>query len=327
MTRLALAVLAVKHLFRKRYWLCNDSFFGVCQWVVVSRMPWEPYCFGTLPVTVRPWNPESNRRDTCDERLAVLDPEDVLPYAGPGSPPKCYADPKGRKWSVRMRSRRYGMFRRSMSCACCGITGNVMILERHLGVGTPTRVRQPHFNLYSASPDGLTLMTRDHILPKSKGGKDTLDNYQTMCEPCNMLKGSDLVDMEIVRERRRQYDEHPRKRVKKNPPNTRELIISISDEHRVTFWSNIQRTDGCWAWIGPTPKRGFPRFSIKRQHGVCSIDFALSGTTRCHHRKSVRAYQAAYYLDTGDFLQRGWPVCRNRLCCNPDHMGSEDGDL
>lgn len=47
-------IRAVNHLFRKRYWLCNDSFFGLHRWVVVSRMPWEPYYFDTLPVTVRP---------------------------------------------------------------------------------------------------------------------------------------------------------------------------------------------------------------------------------------------------------------------------------
>jgi 5-methylcytosine-specific restriction endonuclease McrA len=30
----------------------------------------------------------------------------------------------------------------------------------------------------------------DHILPRSKGGKDTLDNLQTLCQPCNLGKGN-----------------------------------------------------------------------------------------------------------------------------------------
>ena len=37
-------------------------------------------------------------------------------------------------------------------------------------------------------------MTKDHILPKSKGGKDEIDNYQTMCIRCNKAKGNNLED-------------------------------------------------------------------------------------------------------------------------------------
>lgn len=35
-------------------------------------------------------------------------------------------------------------------------------------------------------------MTKDHIIPKSKGGIDDLSNYQTMCERCNKEKGNEL---------------------------------------------------------------------------------------------------------------------------------------
>ena len=31
-------------------------------------------------------------------------------------------------------------------------------------------------------------MTKDHIIPKSKGGKNELSNYQTMCTYCNNEK-------------------------------------------------------------------------------------------------------------------------------------------
>ncbi|MBS1812821.1 MAG: HNH endonuclease [Acidobacteria bacterium] len=30
----------------------------------------------------------------------------------------------------------------------------------------------------------------DHIIPRSKGGKDTLDNYQTLCHLCNLGKSN-----------------------------------------------------------------------------------------------------------------------------------------
>jgi len=53
----------------------------------------------------------------------------------------------------------------------------------------------------STNYDGWTLslcgenysyFTKDHIIPKSKGGPDILENYQTYCWDCNLRKGSQL---------------------------------------------------------------------------------------------------------------------------------------
>jgi len=33
------------------------------------------------------------------------------------------------------------------------------------------------------------LYTKDHIKPKSRGGKNNIINYQTMCYNCNLKKG------------------------------------------------------------------------------------------------------------------------------------------
>lgn len=44
-----------------------------------------------------------------------------------------------------------------------------------------------HVDLYS---DDNTLMTIDHIIPKSKGGANSIDNYQMMCQPHNNDKGN-----------------------------------------------------------------------------------------------------------------------------------------
>ncbi|HKG68826.1 MAG TPA: HNH endonuclease, partial [Segetibacter sp.] len=37
--------------------------------------------------------------------------------------------------------------------------------------------------------DGIILHV-DHIIPRSKGGQDHLDNYQTLCEMCNIGKSN-----------------------------------------------------------------------------------------------------------------------------------------
>ena len=43
----------------------------------------------------------------------------------------------------------------------------------------------------------LILFTKDHKKPKSKGGHDRFNNYQTCCEVCNRLKGNISQNNEI----------------------------------------------------------------------------------------------------------------------------------
>jgi hypothetical protein len=47
-----------------------------------------------------------------------------------------------------------------------------------------------HLNLYAEKDNREILFTKDHIIPKSRGGKNILANYQTMCVECNNKKGN-----------------------------------------------------------------------------------------------------------------------------------------
>lgn len=92
----------------------------------------------------------------------------------------------------KMYSLRYITFRKSLACVKCGLVGSVMRLEMTRG----SRDEIPHFNLYARNEHGhLVLMTKDHIYPKSKGGRDIPENMQTMCEHCNGKK-KDLIPEE-----------------------------------------------------------------------------------------------------------------------------------
>ena len=89
---------------------------------------------------------------------------------------------------ISMCSLRYQVFSRSLVCVSCGITGSYFAKEQsHHNNINP---RSWHSNLYASNDQGHEiLMTKDHVIPKSKGGLDTLDNLQTMCYKCNTRKG------------------------------------------------------------------------------------------------------------------------------------------
>lgn len=43
---------------------------------------------------------------------------------------------------------------------------------------------------------GSIILRVDHIVPRSKGGVDALENYQTLCDLCNLGKGNrDATDL------------------------------------------------------------------------------------------------------------------------------------
>jgi 5-methylcytosine-specific restriction endonuclease McrA len=98
--------------------------------------------------------------------------------------------PKKREFDgvlVKMSSKRYKVFRNSHVCAGCGIEGRYFWLERNKNCADHM---SPHFNLYAIDEQGNeVLMTKDHIVPKARGGDNSLRNLQTMCCRCNNKKG------------------------------------------------------------------------------------------------------------------------------------------
>lgn len=85
-------------------------------------------------------------------------------------------------------------YQKGLKCACCGRVGSYFKLDVD-----SNNIERAHFNLFSE--DG-TLMTKDHIIPKSKGGPDCIDNFQTMCQECNKNKANVMPevipDVELV---------------------------------------------------------------------------------------------------------------------------------
>ncbi len=68
------------------------------------------------------------------------------------------------KWEIKQLIRKYGG-----KCVLCGEQVNLV-------------------------HDDPRQATRDHIIPLSKGGRDTFDNLQLACSQCNQAKGATLPD-------------------------------------------------------------------------------------------------------------------------------------
>lgn len=97
---------------------------------------------------------------------------------------------------VKANSDRYKtFFVKGTSCCKCGLEATHFVLEQ---CPMPKRYSMPdnrfHFNLYGMKDGKEVLFTKDHILPKSKGGKNILSNYVPMCKPCNTEKGNKVEE-------------------------------------------------------------------------------------------------------------------------------------
>lgn len=92
---------------------------------------------------------------------------------------------------IKLGSDRYKTFKSSgTKCVECGIEGEFFAKEMFRR-GSDTK--SYHMNLYAIDENGNeVLMTKDHIVPKIKGGPNHVSNYQTMCTGCNREKGSTL---------------------------------------------------------------------------------------------------------------------------------------
>jgi len=144
------------------------------------------------------------------KHLASFSLEEVLPYITSHLSKKTY-HVGNKSYEVRMNSQRYFVFKSSPFCASCGVEGVKMILDLNYGD------LSPHFNLYAEENGRLLLMSKDHIIPKSKGGADKLDNYVTMCSVCNNLKGDYELTLQECRRLREIYNNEnklPRKKIK-----------------------------------------------------------------------------------------------------------------
>ena len=148
--------------------------------------------------------------------LGEFDTDDVLPFVGEkGTPRKEYTVGEN-TFNLKMTSLRLRTFKVSPKCVICELVGTKILLEKNENDG------YPHFNLYgegmpsdifmshppTIAKSNLVLFTKDHIVPRSVGGKDDIANMQTMCVICNQLKKNSSLNNILMKILRRFHDEN-----------------------------------------------------------------------------------------------------------------------
>jgi len=120
-------------------------------------------------------------------RKEIYSIEDVLKHVKLDSTKKDIIDFDGDP--MKIGSDRYKTFKfKGLVCVKCGLEGKFFAKEKFI---KQSLIESYHFNLYAINENGEeVLMTKDHIQPKSKGGKDFIENYQPMCTICNEEKGN-----------------------------------------------------------------------------------------------------------------------------------------
>jgi hypothetical protein len=92
----------------------------------------------------------------------------------------------GQLTSVASNTKLLTFVKHGTKCVSCGIEGVFFAVE--LNLNEPEKPCL--LNLYAIDELGNeVLMNMDHRLPRARGGADCVDNMQTMCQPCNLLKG------------------------------------------------------------------------------------------------------------------------------------------
>ena len=110
----------------------------------------------------------------------------------------------------------------------------VIVINRYIkyrmGDGAPTRQniiwRDKNLCQYCGDDFKTVELTVDHVLPRSRGGKNTWENLVAACKPCNQKKGAKTTD---------EADMHP---IRKPYVPKDTILKNVSETQMSETWKN-----------------------------------------------------------------------------------------
>lgn len=88
------------------------------------------------------------------------------------------------------------------TCYLCGVTASKWVLIENVKIEKKGKKEKKHthrlMQLVAVKNGKYVTMTRDHIIPRSLGGRDRGENYRTVCQPCNVERGTSLDVLDLL---------------------------------------------------------------------------------------------------------------------------------
>lgn len=142
-------------------------------------------------------------------RKAVYTLDEVIPFISVGGDNPETRDYDGDEMPMDWETLQV-LKAKGCTCVTCGAEAAFVAKEKTPGP-KKTVYNYWHFNVYAEDYLGRpVLLTKDHIVPRSAGGEDSMDNYQPMCIVCNNKKATlpqRLFDA-VIETRNQNIDEH-----------------------------------------------------------------------------------------------------------------------
>lgn len=112
---------------------------------------------------------------------------------------------------------------RPLKCWHCNRVGSLFIVNK----GRNDHASPPNLDLFSTDGGIVMLMTRDHIIPRSLGGGNMVENLRIGCSECNGARGNTLDEAD-----RQFMEDHPELIVRKPNPIVPQGPVKTQEEKR-----------------------------------------------------------------------------------------------